>query len=48
MLETKFHTDTKQLADLWVLVGPNGDEIKGGWKKLHNVELHNLHSSTNY
>jgi hypothetical protein len=23
------------------------DEIIGGWRKLHNVELHNLHSSPN-
>jgi hypothetical protein len=25
--------------------GPNGDEVTGGWRKLHNEELHNLHSS---
>jgi hypothetical protein len=25
--------------------GPNGDEIMGGWRKLHNEELHNLYSS---
>jgi hypothetical protein len=24
---------------------PKGDEVTGGWKKLHNEELHNLHSS---
>jgi hypothetical protein len=22
-------------------------EVTGGWRKLHNEELHNLHSSTN-
>jgi hypothetical protein len=25
--------------------GPNSDEVKGGWRKLHNKELHNLYSS---
>jgi hypothetical protein len=24
---------------------PNGDEVTGGWRKLHNEELHNLYSS---
>jgi hypothetical protein len=23
----------------------NRDEVKGGWRKLHNEELHNLYSS---
>jgi hypothetical protein len=26
---------------------PKGDEIIGGWRKLHNVEIHNLYSSPN-
>jgi hypothetical protein len=26
---------------------PKGDEIIGGWRKLHNEELHNLYSSSN-
>jgi hypothetical protein len=25
--------------------GPNRDEMTGGWRKLHNEELHNLYSS---
>jgi hypothetical protein len=25
--------------------GPTRDEETGGWRKLHNVELHNLYSS---
>jgi hypothetical protein len=25
--------------------GPKRDEVTGGWKKLHNEELHNLYSS---
>jgi len=27
--------------------GPKGDEVKGEWRKLHNVELNNLYSSPN-
>jgi hypothetical protein len=27
--------------------GPNGDEVTGGWRKLHNEELHSLYSSPN-
>jgi hypothetical protein len=29
------------------LVGPKRDEVTGGWRKLHNEELHNLYSSPN-
>jgi hypothetical protein len=25
--------------------GPKRDEVSGGWRKLHNEELHNLYSS---
>jgi hypothetical protein len=27
------------------IFGPKGDEVTGEWRKLHNVELHNLYSS---
>jgi hypothetical protein len=27
------------------IFGPKRDEVIGGWRKLHNVELHNLYSS---
>jgi hypothetical protein len=27
------------------LFGPKMDEVKGGWRKLHNEELHDLYSS---
>jgi hypothetical protein len=29
------------------IVGPKGDEVTGGWRKLHNEELRNLYSSPN-
>jgi hypothetical protein len=29
------------------IFGPRMDEVKGGWKKLHNDKLHNLYSSPN-
>jgi hypothetical protein len=28
------------------IFGPKRDEVTGGWRKLHNEELHNLYSST--
>jgi hypothetical protein len=27
------------------IFGPKRDEVKGGWRKLHNEELHGLYSS---
>jgi hypothetical protein len=27
------------------IFGPKRDEVKGGWRKLHNEELHDLYSS---
>jgi hypothetical protein len=29
------------------IFGPKRDEGTGGWRKLHNEELHNLYSSSN-
>jgi hypothetical protein len=29
------------------IFGPKRDEVTGGWRKLHNEELHNLYSSQN-
>jgi predicted RNA-binding protein YlqC (UPF0109 family) len=29
------------------IFGPKGDEVTGGWRKLHDEELHNLYSSPN-
>jgi hypothetical protein len=27
------------------IFGPNRDEVTGGWRKLHNEELHDLYAS---
>jgi hypothetical protein len=27
------------------IFGPKGEQVTGGWKKLHNEELHDLYSS---
>jgi hypothetical protein len=29
------------------ICGPKRDEVKGGWRKLHNEELHNLYCPPN-
>jgi hypothetical protein len=29
------------------IFGPKRDEVIGGWRKLHNEELHTLYSSSN-
>jgi hypothetical protein len=28
------------------IFGPKRDEVTGGWRKLHNEEVHNLYSSS--
>jgi hypothetical protein len=30
------------------IFGPKRDEVTGGWRKLHNDELHNLYSFAKY
>jgi hypothetical protein len=29
------------------IFGPKREEVAGGWRRLHNEELHNLHASSN-
>jgi hypothetical protein len=29
------------------IFGPKREEVAGGWRRLHNVELHNLYASSN-
>jgi hypothetical protein len=38
------------VSENWVLrriFGLKRDEVTGGWRKLHNEELHGLYSSSN-
>jgi len=28
-------------------LGPKKEEVAGGWRRLHNVDLHNLYASPN-
>jgi hypothetical protein len=30
------------------IFGPKREEVAGGWRRLHNEELHNLYTSTIY
>jgi hypothetical protein len=30
-----------------IIFGPKRDDVTGGWRKLHNEELHGLYSLTN-
>jgi hypothetical protein len=32
---------------LWGAFVPKGQEVTGGWRQLHNEELHNSYSSPN-
>jgi hypothetical protein len=34
-------------GELRRIYGPKRDEVTGGWRKLHNEELHSLYSSPN-
>jgi hypothetical protein len=29
------------------IFGPKREEVEGGWRRLHNEELHNLYASSN-
>jgi hypothetical protein len=31
----------------WRIAGPKREVLTGSWRKLHNVELHNLYTSLN-
>jgi hypothetical protein len=47
-----FMTDTKELHGLLVfenrmlrrIFGPKREKVAGGWRRLHNEELHNLYA----
>jgi hypothetical protein len=35
------------LEHIRILIGTKRQEVAGGWRRLHNEELHNLHTSSN-
>jgi hypothetical protein len=35
-----------EMRVLRIISGPKREEVAGGWRKLHNEELHNLYSSS--
>jgi hypothetical protein len=37
-------TENKMLRRIF---GPKREEVEGGWRRLHNEELHNLYDSPN-
>jgi hypothetical protein len=39
---TYVYNDNRVLRRIF---GPKRDEVTGGWRKLHNEELHNMYSS---
>jgi hypothetical protein len=44
-ITTYLYTVTLENRVLRRTFGPKTDEVTGGWRKLHNEELHNLHCS---
>jgi hypothetical protein len=36
---------TRENGVLWRIFGAKRDEVTGGWRELHNEELHNLYFS---
>jgi hypothetical protein len=45
--EHRLRVFEKRVLRRIVLLGPKRDYVTGGWRKLHNEELHKLYSSPN-
>jgi hypothetical protein len=43
-LREEYRVKMFENRELRRIVGPKRDEVTGGWRKMHNEELHNLHS----
>jgi hypothetical protein len=46
-LRTRQAVVTRDPPNMVIMFGPKRDEVTGGWRKLHNEELHNLYSPPN-
>jgi hypothetical protein len=42
--EHRFRVSENRVLKIY---GPMREEVAGGWRRLHNKELHNVHSSPN-
>jgi len=42
------HTAVFENRALRRIFGTKGEEVAGGWNRLHNEELHNLYASRNF
>jgi hypothetical protein len=47
ILKTEYRLRVFENRVLRRIFGPERDEVTGGWRKLHNEELHGLYSSPN-
>jgi hypothetical protein len=39
--------EERRLKVLGTIFGPRWEEVAGGWRRLHNEELHNSYASSN-
>jgi hypothetical protein len=47
ILEEEHRLRVSENRVLKEIFGPKREEVAGGWRRLHNEDLHNLYASTN-